>query len=168
MRLFLFSSILCFIIAILIAGNWLYNPFQLINNPIEDYRPQAIYPLNDNPQSTYNSEYIYIPSQDTYYIEYSYIWLNISSHTPDTEQVRIYIKNNSIHHLSFMIHYQWMDIYEFKTNGTHPLIEFSPIYHTPMISLKQYIETGIIRIFPIVFFVILGIILIIISKGGKK
>jgi len=145
-----------------IAGNWFYIPLEITAEDYASaYAPIPFYPDDDPADAVYHSNLTYIPSQDIYYIEWNYIWLNISQHTPDTERVRVYIKNNSLHHVSLSIHYQWMDVYSFEKTGNHVHIYFTPVYHTPYTTPESYIIIGLTRLLPISIFLLIGIILIL-------
>ena len=145
------------VIAIAIAGNWLYIPFSTMNTT--DYTPIPHYPDDDPADTIYHSNITYIESKDLYYIEYNYIWLNASQHTPDTERIRIYIQNGTLHHISLSIHYEWMDTYDFTADGNHAHIYFSSVYHTPYTSSTSYITMGINRVLPMLLFLTIGLIL---------
>ena len=154
-------GILFILSSILVAGDWFYIPFSM--NP-EDYEPIAIFPEGDPADYVYHSNITYIPSKDMYYIEWNYVWLDAGGHTPDTERVRIYIKDGKLHHISLSIHYKWMDVYDYKKEGNHVYIYFTPVYHTPYTTPQSYIELGIERILPIAILFVIGLILILADR----
>jgi hypothetical protein len=153
-----FIGIILICIAVGLAGNWLYVPFSATS--IGDYDPIPHYPADDPADDVYSSDLIYIPSKNMSYIEFSYTWLNISGHTPDTERVRIYVKNGEIDHVSLSVHYNWFDMYEYTSDGNHVHIYFTPVYHTPYVSESSLITSYIQRALPFLAFLIIGITLI--------
>jgi len=159
------GSIICFILAIGFAGNWIYNPLSMQNTSqsqvIETFRPMVTYPTDDPPDTIYHSNYTYIESKDIYYIEYSYVWLGSPDHTPDTEHVRIYTHGEQVEYIELCIHYEWITTTEFKTQDNHLLLSFLPVYHTPMLSTESIISMSFERTWPIILFSILGVIVLI-------
>ena len=149
-------------VSVAIAGNWLYSPLDF-----DPYSPVPHYPKGDDANNVFSSELTYIPSKDMYYQEFNYVWLNASGHTPDTEEVRVYIKNETVHHVELRIHYQWMEIYDFTTQGTHVDIYFKPVYHTPYTTEKSYTSATINRAIPIILPLLLGVILIVYDNQDK-
>jgi hypothetical protein len=117
-------GIICFIVAVGFAGNWIYSPASA------EYEPIPHYPDGDPANNVFSSELTYIPSKDMYYQEWNYVWLNASGHTPDTEEIRIYFKDGMVHHVELRIHYEWMEITDFRTDGNHVHIYFKSVYHT--------------------------------------
>jgi len=155
--------------SVAIAGNWLYSPFAL-HSPLviqELFEPIPHYPEGDTADDVFHSELTYIPVEDIYYQEWNYVWLDASGHTPDTEEIRIYVKNGKIHHISLRIHYQWMEITDFEEDENHVHIYFALIYHTPYISNSSLISTLIQRALPVVLPMLLGIGLIIYDNREK-
>lgn len=153
----------CLVVAVLLAGNWLYYPFetaQIAELSPETFMPIANYPDSDYPTYTYNTSLIYLSTENMYYIQWNYVWVNASYHTPDEESVRVYIKEGKLDHISLSIHYQWMDVADYETVGNQPVVYFSSVYHTPYMSTPSLVYTSLIRVLPILFFVILGIVLI--------
>jgi len=149
-----------FILAVLLAGNWLYYPFETLQTESlsSAFVPIPFYPKNDPADYTYNSSPVYLPTKELYYIQWNYVWTNSSYHTPDEESIRTYIKNNKLDHISICVHYEWMEIYSYETIGEHVKIYFTPIYHTPYVSTSSLFITGFLRILPILICVALGII----------
>jgi hypothetical protein len=148
------------IISVGFAGNWIYNPFAEPQAELDPYEPIVFYPEDDPADEVYHSNLTFIPSLNMSYIEYNYVWLNATGHTPDTEQVRIYIQNGTVHHISLLIHYEWMNIYNFTSDGTHVHIRFTPVFHTPYTSTSALFSTSLKRIVPIAIPLTIGLLLI--------
>lgn len=167
---FTIIGIVFIITSVAVAGNWLYAPLS-IQTIEEEFKPIAHFPEGDEADEIFHSNLTYIPSLDMYYIEWNYVWVNISGHAPDTEEIRIYIKNGSVHHISLRIHYEWMDIEDFEVEDTHVHINFAPVYHTPYTTKGALMSSTMARALPIVFPMVLGIGFIaydIRRKGGKN
>lgn len=148
------------IIAILLAGNWFYNPFITamdVTPTAEDYMPIAHYPESDPPDYVYNTGIINISVLNMSYVQYNYVWLRAKGHTPDEESIRIFIKDGDIHHISLSIHYQWTDVYGFVKTDNHIHINFLPVYHTPYVSDEQLIFSIAMRAIPFIFIFCVGI-----------
>ena len=167
---FILAGIACMFVAVLFAGNWMYTPFAIVSMEPEDYMPMTNFPENDVPNNMYNSSLTYIPSLDMHYIQWNYVWLNVSGHTPDEESVRVYIKDEELHHISLSIHYHWMDVYDYDTVGSHVVINFAPVYHTPSVSTSQVIVSSLQIIASWLIPFIVGMVLITygISKLKRK
>ena len=165
MNIYRVAGIVFIIGAVALAGNWLYYPFRTTG--LKDFQPIAHYPKGDPADVVYNSSMIYMPSKHMYYIDWYYVWLNASYHTPDTEIVRTYIKDGELHHIALQIHYMWMDVYEYEKTGNHVHIYFMPVYHTPYTTIPSYIELGILRILPISIILITGVFLLFYSKHRR-
>jgi hypothetical protein len=148
------------LLAIGVAGNWVYNPFATVLSDVEPFEPIPHYPKDDPADYVYRSDLVFIPALNISYIQYNYVWLNASGHTPDTEEVRIFVKDGKVQHVSLRIHYQWIDVYNFTIEGTHVHIRFMPIYHTPYVSETSFISTSIQRMTPILIPLGIGVGLI--------
>ncbi len=149
MRIFAIIGLAFIIVSIGYAGNWIYNPLET-QSILEPYQPMAEFPDGDYPNKIYSNNLTWIPSQELYYIEWNYIWLNASAHTPDTERVRIYVDENyEVHHIALSIHYEWTDVYEYEIEDTHVKLNFMPVYHTPVTSTEAYYALSANRLVPI-------------------
>ena len=150
--------------AVLFAGNWVYNPFASpqFDDPFE---PLCEFPEGDEPDEIYRSDMIYIPNEDIYYMEWSYVWLNASDHTPDTERVRVFINNGTLHHIELEVHYKWLEITEedYSVDGNHVIVKFLPVYHTPYVSMESLTSTSITRILPFAIPFTFGAFLIVVD-----
>ena len=157
-------GILLLSIGVGVAGNFIYDPFIVYDtdDPVERYEPLCKYPDGDEPDLIYHSPYSYDTEKDIYYIEYSYVWYLSGEHGPDTERVRVYVdEDGNISHLSLNVHWKWTDVYDFKSYDTHPIVEFTSVYHTPKVSTLSYLQLGIERVLPIILFVVIGLLCII-------
>lgn len=165
------SGIICFLVAIGFAGNFIYNPFSIAQSTdgccecsFTKFTPEPKYPQNDPADKFSVSEPIYLNSNHVY-VEYSFIWLLENEHNPDTERVRIYLScdNNQaeLEKLSLYTHYEWIDVTGYEINGTHPIIYFAPVYHTPYISEESFFAVSTERMSAIIGFSIFGLVLII-------
>lgn len=150
--------------SVAIAGNWLYYPLSYE----EKYEPIAHFPENDVADEIFSSNLTYIPSLEMYYIEWNYVWVNITGHTPDTEEVRIFIKNGTVHHISLRIHYEWKDMEDFNVEGNRVHIYFTPVYHTPYTTEEALISSTIARAIPIIFPLLIGMGFIVYDVRRKK
>ena len=158
-------GIICMMLSVGIAGNWLYNPFYAQSM---DYQPIAHFPEGDEPDEIFHSNLTYIPSLEMHYIEWNYVWLEAPGHTPDTERVRIYVKNGSVHHVGLSIHYEWTDIYDFEVDGNRVHIHFAAVYHTPFTTPESLRSSTIGRAIPIAATMLIGISLVVIDVRRKK
>jgi len=158
-------------IAVLLAGNWLYIPVE-VSEGEEDFLPVAHYPEDDPADEVFYGHLIYIPSLDMDYMEINYVWTGASGHTPDTEEVRIFVKDDQVHHVSLRIHYDWIDTYDFTKTDEHIDIYFLAVYHTPYTTHNSLMMLILIRSLPLILLVSLGITLIVLefyySKKKKK
>jgi len=166
-------GIVVLIIAVLLAGNWLYIPVE-VSEGEEDFLPIPHYPTDDPADEVFYGPLTYIPSLDMEYMEINYVWTGVSGHTPDTEEVQIYVKDDQVHHVSLRIHHDWMDTYDFTKTDEHVDIYFLEIYHTPYTTHDSLIALILIRAAPLIFLVALGVTLIVLDfyvyykKKAKK
>lgn len=164
---FTILGIVLMMVAVGLAGNWLYNP--VATQDIEKrYEPIAHYPEGDEADNIFSSNLTYIPSKDMYCVEYNYVWVNASGHTPDTEEVRIYIRDGEVHHVELRIHYEWIEINDFAVEGDRVHIYFTSIYHTPYTSESSLTSSTIERALPIALTMLAGIGCIVYDTRKKN
>ncbi len=151
-------GVVCIVLAVALAGNWLYVPVEPTVTELEGkYAPVPHYPDDDPADRVFSSNLTYIPDKDMCYQEWNFVWLNVSTHTPDTEGVRVYVKNNSVHHVELRVHYMWMKTTDFETTDERVHIGFTDIYHTPYTTKPSYYYMMFKRALPIALLVIAGV-----------
>jgi len=111
----------------LIAGGYL---IRIISSSVADtYRPIAHFPDNDIPDYTYNSEPVYLSSNE-FYIEYHWVWLG-EQHGIDDEAVRIFVKDGKVDRVGLITHCRWEETKDFEANGNRVHVYFLTYTHTP-------------------------------------
>ncbi len=156
-------GILLLFLAIGFAGNWIPNPIgnNISLEGIDDpYEPICEFPDDDMPDETYKTNLSYMEETNLYYREYSYVWIGENI---DTERIRVFIRNNTLHHVEFFVYNQWIEMKEYKTEGNHVLVKFMDNSHTPYTSHSEHFKRTIESMIPIFIPALIGILLVIVD-----
>ncbi|RLI84681.1 hypothetical protein DRP07_00220 [Archaeoglobales archaeon] len=78
-------------------------------------------------------------------IEYWYYWpYDGNQPVDDWEPVILLIKNNTVEAVAVRIHYNWRVSYSFPLEGVKPIVSFSQLYHTPLLTKLEGYERVLI------------------------